>query len=168
MKRLLIALLILFLLSGLVYFLILKNDSSNSGAQEDKVPEFMVKDVLGLTAPLSFFYEKKPVILVFFSPDCGYCDREISDLNKIHKNYKEKIYVIAVVSGKSSYDIKQYAMDKNINFVISSDQSSNIVKAYNISSLPSHIIINKKGKIIKRKNGLVDFNILKGLIKRFI
>jgi len=128
----------------------------------------MVKDVLGLKAPLSFFYEKKPVVLVFFSLGCSYCKQEIPALKSFYNEYRDDFYIIAVVTGQNNKDVKQYAIDNKINFILSTDTNGNILNQYNIKSAPYHIIINKKGNIIDHKKGVTSFNELKYLTKKFI
>ncbi len=170
MKRFIIILLVLVLLGGAVYFINSQNKKAPtvSDNKNNQAPDFIVRDVLGLKAPLSFFYEKKPVVLAFFSPGCSYCKQEIPALKRFHKEYKNDVYIIGIVSGQSNTDIKEYGIENKINFILSSDKDASILNKYDILSAPSHIVINKQGQVVERENGTISFNQLKYLTQKFL
>ena len=162
---------LVLILIGAIFVLVLpdkKTENIDQNIQPGQAHDFIVKDVLGLTAPLSFFYNKKPVVLVFFSPKCSHCQQEVKALKKFHNQYKKDVYIISLVSGKSTSSIKEYGRQNKINFILATDKNASILNSYNVPSVPYHIIINKRGEIVKRQSGFVSFDKLKYLTQRFI
>ncbi|MDA2922800.1 TlpA family protein disulfide reductase [Patescibacteria group bacterium AH-259-L07] len=117
-------------------------------------PDFVIKDVHGLEAPLSLIYSKRPVLLIFWSTWCPYCAQELPDLVQFNNIYKDDIQVILVISGESKQVVEKYVSDKNITFLASLDTSRAIWQLYNVKGTPHHFLINRAGEIIKNLPGL--------------
>ncbi|MDA2936446.1 TlpA family protein disulfide reductase [Patescibacteria group bacterium AH-259-L05] len=117
-------------------------------------PDFVIKDVHGLEAPLSLIYSSRPVLLIFWSTWCPFCTQELPDLVQFNNIYKDDIQVILVISGESKQVVEKYVSDKNITFLASLDTSRAIWQLYNVEGTPHHFLINRAGEIIKNRPGL--------------
>ena len=93
--------------------------------------------------PLDINYEFKnnePVILHFWATWCPTCKLEISNIQKISKDYE--VLTIVVNSG-SNKDIREYMEKNNLNFRFINDNDKRFAKKFNISAYPTTFIYDK-------------------------
>lgn len=126
-------------------------------------PDFVIKDVRGLEAPLSFIYSNRPVLLIFWSTWCPYCAQELPGLLQFNNIHKDDIQVILVMSGESKQVVGKYVSDKGITFLASLDTSRAIWQLYNVKGTPHHFLINRAGEIIKNLPGLLSLRVLENI-----
>lgn len=127
-------------------------------------PDFAIKDVYGSQAPFSYLYQKKPVLLIFWSTWCPYCAQELPDLITFSNTYQDKIQVVLVISGESEQAVKTYISQKNIIFLASLDSSRAIWQLYDVKGTPHHFLINTSGEIIAAYPGMVSSRIFENMI----
>jgi thiol-disulfide isomerase/thioredoxin len=100
----------------------------------------------------------KVIVLNFWSTGCGPCLLEIPALNEMVEKYKEKnvVFIAPII----------YATDELVNrFLLKKPFKYQIVlidsKDYDVTSFPTHIIIDKDFKVIEKLVGANPENILK-------
>lgn len=119
-----------------------------------KAPDFTLKDVSGKKVSLSSF-KGKPVLLNFWATWCPYCRKERAHLDAVYKEYKGKgLIVISVSTDDSVETVREYLKKIPAEFIVLSDNDGRVASLYNISGLPSSLLINGEGII---KNRLVGF-----------
>lgn len=152
----------------------LKNTSK--GKKVNKSIELYENTIMGLPAPdfttIGYNEEKislssfrgKTVILEFWASWCAPCIQSILHLKTLYHKYQEKgltIIGISIDSNKNSWEnaIKKYQLDiwpQALAIVdIKNDQkgeisNSEIISLYPTNPIPKMIVIDKKGKIIKK------------------
>lgn len=131
-------------------------------------PDFVIKDVYGSQIPLSFVYEKRPVLLIFWSSWCPYCAQELPDLLTFGSTYKGEIQVILIMSGENKQVVEKYISDKNIPFLSSLDTDRVLWQLYEVSGTPSHFLIDTAGEIITTHPGMLLYPRLEDLTRYFI
>lgn len=113
-----------------------------------KAPDFGLQNEQGRTVSLTNF-SGKVIYLNFWGVHCGPCVDEIkNDLPLLRNKYKDVVIITICVEGKIAEwknAITKYAM-KDINLY---DPMNKAVKAYNISSVPHNILIDKKGNVFE-------------------
>ena len=93
--------------------------------------------------------DKKAVLLSVWSTLCPICDRDMPNLEKVHKNFKGKgLLVLGVNIDANSETIKAYNKKHKLTFNSVVDTEKKITKAYNANLTPTNYLINlKTGKI---------------------
>lgn len=110
---------------------------------------------------LANFVGKKPILVVFFYPQCPPCEKEASVINKVYKKYKDSIFVIGVSLSKDRYDIEDFIDDLGIKYPIYRIANKNQLRNIGgILATPTSILISKKGKIICKVPGVIDFKVM--------
>ncbi len=109
-------------------------------------PIFSTKDINGETIDLSKL-KGKIVVINFWATWCGPCRREIPDLNSLVERFKNDSEVVFLaISGEEKNKIVKFIEKNPFNYRLIYD-ADNILKMYSIQSIPTHIIIDKKGYI---------------------
>ncbi len=115
------------------------------------------------------FVGKKPLLVVFFYPQCPPCEKEAKNVNRIYEEYKKSILVIGVSLSKDRYDIEDFVDDLNIKYpVYRVAKKGQLRNVGGILATPTSILINKDGKIICKVLGAVDFKVMESKIKKCI
>lgn len=131
-----------------------------------ETPDFTLENLKGEKITLSQF-KGKEVFLNFWATWCPPCQVEMPDLEKLYQKYKnDKDFVILTINvGESKDKVESYVKDNNYNFEVLLDKDSDISLKYKARYLPTSVVINKEGKIIKYHSGAMDFIQMENLIK---
>ena len=128
---------------------------------EQKAKNFSQKTLDGKTIALSDF-EGKYLLIEFWASGCGPCRYSHKELRKLYKRYQPKGFEILGVSSdinKSDFENavkKDSIMWTNVSDLKGSQNDAFLL--YGISGLPTYILLDKKGTIIKN-SAVEDFNI---------
>jgi peroxiredoxin len=140
---------VLFLAAGLAH-------SAGAAAVGHPAPEFSLKDLSQKKVKLSDF-RGKVVILNFFATWCPPCRAEIPELVKIYQGNQSKGLVILSVSLDTEgipQALNKFIKDMKIPYPVLLG-TMDLVDQYQISGVPTTLIISREGKILKRYDGLV-------------
>jgi peroxiredoxin len=96
----------------------------------------------------------KVVVLNFWFIDCPPCRAEMPDLNELVDSYKgrEDVVFLGVALDKG-VDLNRFLKQTPFNYTIIDDGRS-IAQQYNVTSYPTHVVVDKEGKIIFHTSGL--------------
>lgn len=117
-------------------------------------PDFTLEDLSGKKISLSM-YKGHKVVLIFWATWCGYCLRELPDLQQTYKNYKDKIYLLLIDIMEEQAKVLAYVNKHNLKLPILLDISGKVSEAYQVNGTPSHFFINSNGKIFSAKPGFM-------------
>ncbi|MBP6455214.1 MAG: redoxin domain-containing protein [Chitinophagaceae bacterium] len=126
-----------------------------------------MQDLNGKTIPLSSV-DADYTILIFYSPTCGTCKKELPLFDSLYKAalkpYNVKIY--AVDSDADAENTKKLITDKNLNegFIFVSDPQhiTNFRNYYDVYANPTLYLLDKNKKIVGKK---IDHTNVLGLIE---
>ena len=104
-------------------------------AQSDKVCRVMGSELIK---------NPKAKIIKFSSPMCSECKDMEVELNKAMENYKDTVLVEEI--NVIDRDKKQAAYNKVA------------IKKFNVTLVPTIVILDREGKVIKRNEGLMKYN----------
>ena len=113
-----------------------------------------LKDTLGKTNELKdVVTASKYTLLTIYNPDCSHCIETLPKLIPIWEKYQSKGLKIFTVAAKNDNKmwinfIKRYTGAGWIN--VMEDQTNSSFGKYSITSLPSFVLIDAKGKIVSR------------------
>lgn len=80
----------------------------------------------------------------------------IKKLEKIHKDYKDNVHVIAISTDDASAfsKVESYVKGKGFTFTVLLDPDSSVVKMFNPSQvIPFTMMVDKEGKIVYTHTG---------------
>jgi thiol-disulfide isomerase/thioredoxin len=95
----------------------------------------------------------KVVVLNFWFINCSPCRMEIPHLNKMTETYKDRDDVVFLaVALDEAYDLKQFLKEMPFNYGIV-DGGRYIASQYGITSYPTHVVLDKEGKVTFHTSG---------------
>lgn len=95
----------------------------------------------------------KVVVLNFWFINCSPCRMEIPHLNKITETYKGREDVIFLaVALDEAYELKNFLKEMPFNYGIV-DGGRYIASQYGITSYPTHVVLDKEGKVTFHTSG---------------
>ena len=89
-------------------------------------------------------------LLIFWSPDCGHCKKELPLLNDYYKKHKDMLSLVGIVKAHDQ-GIRQRTADfiriHQIDWPTVDDKSFMVFKDYMVRSTPTTIVVNPSGII---------------------
>lgn len=155
-NRIFIRTAILIVLVGTIVFTIYNNATKEQ--QEvlqigDQAPDFKLTDLNGKEHQLSE-YRGQGVFVNFWGTWCKPCEKEFPLMEKQYQVYKDQgVQILAVNIAQSDYEVRQFAEQRDLTFPIVIDKSKSVMEAYNIRPLPTTLLVNVEGKIVKIVTG---------------
>jgi thiol-disulfide isomerase/thioredoxin len=144
--------------------------SSATYSQSNKVPPFKMVNTDGKVFLAENLPLGKPIVIIYFSPDCEDCQQLIKELlNRMNELNGASIAMITYLpKDKVKQFVSENKLDKYSNIFIGTEEGSYFVsKYYKIEKLPFMALYNKNGDLIKVYNkeiSIEDLSIrLKGL-----
>lgn len=110
-----------------------------------KATNFTLKSRSGKNIKLSEL-RGEVVMLNFWASWCGPCRQEMPLLEKIHKKYKRLGFTLLGVNvEENSAAAKNYLKDVKVTFPILFDNTNKTSKLYDVSAMPTTILIDRNG-----------------------
>lgn len=127
---------------------------SVTAAPKEMAPDFAAADLSGKKVRLSDFRGKKAVVVSFFATWCPPCREEMPHLQKLSRKYAGKnVAFLAVSVDAPGTDLKPFAKQYGLKFPVLHDVKGEAAKAYDVNAIPLLVIVDKKGRIMYRKEG---------------
>lgn len=131
-----------------------------------EAPKYDVEDVYG-NRYKSEDLQGKVVVLNFWFIGCAPCIREMPDLNEMVKDYEGKDVVFIAFANDREESLEKFLKKRDFKYnVIPSSYS--VAQSYNVSSFPTHVIIDKKGNIRSTITGTAKEKDLASYIDRVL
>jgi cytochrome c biogenesis protein CcmG/thiol:disulfide interchange protein DsbE len=113
---------------------------------------------------------EKPIVLNFWASWCGPCQKEAPELEKLYKEYSDKIEVYGVnMTNSDSLDgVESFLMEYQLTFPVLLDKTGEISDTYRVISIPTTFFINKKGIIVDQIVGYGGPEIFREKIEKLI
>lgn len=110
-----------------------------------KAANFTLKSRSGKNIKLSEL-RGEVVMLNFWASWCGPCRKEMPLLEQIHKKYKKLGFTLLGVNvEQDTRAAKNYLKDVKVSFPILFDPANKTSKLYNVSAMPTTILIDRNG-----------------------
>ncbi len=127
-------------------------------------PNFTLKNLNGEEVSLSD-YEGKIVLINFWATWCGYCDKEMPDLQRIHKE-NEDLVVLAVDVKENKEDVQSYIDKGNYDFPILLDENGETSINYLVSAFPTSYFVDKKGILLGAVQGMMTYDKMNSILEQ--
>jgi AhpC/TSA family len=140
----------LFIFISLNAFLFLS--FKDSAAQTGKVPPFRMMQTGGKVFKAENLPMGKPIIIVYFSPDCDHCTKFLTEFFKRSGEFKKASVALITylpVEEVSRFE-KNFNLDKYTNVYVGTEGNSFFVRNYyKIVEMPFVALFNRNGDLIK-------------------
>lgn len=143
---------ILTLILSISFFSFAQEELSTGKA----APNFKLESLDGRYVELSQVTGKGPVLLSFWATWCKPCMEEMSELNKIYEELKDKGFTLLAISTdneKTIAKVKPLVKSKGFKFTVLLDKNSDVARKYYAQQIPFSVLIDKDGKIISSHMG---------------
>lgn len=131
------------------------------------LPTFSIQQIDSSWFTRSELGDKKPVLLIYFSPDCGHCMEETEAM--ISKMHQLKNVQVVMVTSKPHDEMKafsdHYQLHRFSNIKVGTDPQRRITRFYKVKFTPFSAVYNKKGNLLKAYESGIDWNELIKLVK---
>lgn len=130
--------------------------------------DFSLKDQYGNTHTLSD-YKGKVVFLNFWADWCGYCIKEMPDIQQLyldHKENTEDVVILGITYGMTQESMAKFFEDKGFTYPTLLDTNQSIFAAYGASALPTTYMIDKDGNIFGYLDGMMSREIMDSIIQQ--
>ena len=119
----------------------------------DAAPAFALKDLAGKEVSLESL-KGKVVLLDFWATWCGPCKQFMPSIQKLHDEFKDRGVMIYGVNTweRKAGAAEKYMKDKGYTYGCLLE-GNDLAKAYNITGIPTLVVIGKDGKVCKAEVG---------------
>lgn len=156
----------LFAIAILIYLFANFQKKKNKVDALKNIPAFSIKDINGNSVTNNTLPEANK-ILVYFNPDCEYCQAEMDELSKINENHQDINWIM--FTDKPLIEIKKFAekyrLDKAENIKWCNDPKSEVYMKFAMTGIPYFLVYNAENKLVHRSTGAIkiekvlsDFN----------
>lgn len=124
------------------------------------VPHFLGKTLSGRTIAIKDLYQRKPTVIVFFSPNCSHCKEELLFLNSLYtKGDLQGKFEIAAVNIDSKPLTTDFTNGQNYIFPVIADQRRKIASLFPsfTGSIPLSFVVDQTGAIVSRHLGFNEY-----------
>jgi thiol-disulfide isomerase/thioredoxin len=158
-KTLFPAIALLVALSALFGLVVMPRLAPAGGRLVDKpAPDFALPIVAngddGARIKLSELRDKV-VVLDFWASWCGPCAMQAPILDRVARRYKDDVVVLGINVGEPASVAQRYALSKGLSYPILADLDGEAQEAYGANSLPTIVLIDRKGNITSFSQGVV-------------
>lgn len=90
----------------------------------------------------------KPVLLIFWATWCPSCLKEIPILNQWAARYPDQLAIVAVNVQEEAEVVRSFLLENKVNYSILLDPSGEISDRFEVSAVPSVLLLAKGGEIL--------------------
>ncbi|MDD7369028.1 MAG: TlpA disulfide reductase family protein [Berryella intestinalis] len=134
-------------------------DSSGGTKVGGKAADFSFSDADGHKTSLSAIRDGKPTVVNFWATWCPYCIKEMGAFQSLYERYGDRVNFVmlnvADTSGEAAAG-KAYVKDKGLSFPAYYDLEHAGSRAYNVSGLPTTLIIGADGTLLRNGAGAIS------------
>jgi peroxiredoxin len=110
------------------------------------MPSIEAQTVDGTPGTIEYASASVPTVLYVFTPQCGWCKRNLPDLHALAGQAGNKYRLIGI--SLNDRDLKQYIATQHLDFPVYTHLSDSALSAYQLGSTPTTIVISPQGKIL--------------------
>lgn len=158
-KRNLVIGLLVAVVAAIGYFsydLLTESDAEQQAvAQQEQFPTGMLQTTGGDAFEFSTVRTGKPVVLMFFSPTCPYCQQETAEITQ-HGKLPAEATIIMVANaprGQLNAYIDEYNLNNFENIRVLRDLGGAMFKKYGVQSVPFTIVYDDSHQFVRSFRG---------------
>lgn len=97
-------------------------------------------------------YQGKPLVLNFMATWCGPCMAEAPEIDQFYRDNKDRVGFLAVAVNDTQDSLKSVLAAEGWTFPVMFD-GDNAADAYGVTAIPTTVVIDTEGHIVKRVVG---------------
>lgn len=127
--------------------------------QLENIPIFVLKTIDGKTFTNQDLKIKSHKVIVYFSPDCHFCQAEAEELSQLQRNYDktEWIWIASEPLKKIKHFAEKYNLSHHKNIHWCYDDKAKFYRNFQMKSVPYFLVYDQSNHLIKRNSGVVKF-----------
>lgn len=105
-------------------------------------------------------YRGKPVLLVFFKSDCHLCQKEVPQIERVHRErLQQGLVTIGVAVDRDPERLAKFVKDQTITFYVLQDPDAvKLREVYGSYKMPEAYLIDAQGRVDSVYLGAVDWS----------
>ncbi len=113
-----------------------------------EAPDFALEQLDGDRVSLADFHSR-PVVLTFWAQGCRFCRAEVTDLQRLHAKHASAGLVVLAVNAwdENPAALRVFAREKGLTYPILLNGGAVARDLYGVESVPTHIWIDRNGRI---------------------
>jgi len=138
-------------LIGIVAFALLVCVSVASSAPPkvgDPVVDFELKALDGKDVKTAELRKDKVFLLKFGATWCGWCNRQIPELNKVVETYGDKVAVLDVDVRESAARVQKHVKAKGTKYLTVLDPTGAVARKYGVRGIPLVVVADTSGQVV--------------------
>lgn len=92
-----------------------------------------------------------PTILYVFTPACGWCTKNLSNLRTLAEQTNGRYRIVGL--SLSSHSLREYITKNDLRFPIYAGLSPQVVVSYRLGGTPQTILVSDEGKLLREWKG---------------
>lgn len=117
---------------------------------------FTLRNLDGVLVDSEDYIGKGPVLLDFWATWCKPCLKNMPKLQKLHEDYADKGLVILAINEdgtRSLAKVEPLVHSLGLTFPVLIDKDRDVMRTFQVSGLPTAILINKGGQAVLTLRG---------------
>ncbi|HEX8159839.1 MAG TPA: redoxin domain-containing protein [Solirubrobacteraceae bacterium] len=110
------------------------------------VPPFSLPDLAHRTVALEDFRGRR-VLLVHWSPDCGFCEQIAGDLAKLQRDLGKRAVKLVLVSYGNGESDRRLAREHDLSCPVVLQEPSTRIEAFRTLGTPAAYLLDEKGRV---------------------
>lgn len=128
-------------------------------------PDFTFYHLDGSEAKLSDYFGK-PMVLNFWSSNCGPCRSEMPDFQRAYEELGDVVNFVMVNVTDGYWDTvdsaSSYVAEEGFTFPVFYDTDNHAAYTYGITGLPTTFFLSAEGNLVAGRSGAMNYDILMG------
>jgi thiol-disulfide isomerase/thioredoxin len=142
---------VLLILAGIVV-LVVRSRRPGGPQPSGQVIDFELKDLDGKTVSSADVRKGKVLVLKFGATWCGWCNKQIPQLNGVVAHYGNKVAVLDVDVEEPADKVRRHNASYKTTYMTVLDPDGAVADSYGVRGIPVVLVVDPAGKIIYRGN----------------
>lgn len=143
-----------------------KESQSNKIVDGTMAPDFTLSNLEDQQVSLSSF-KGKTVVVRFWSDWCAFCKEEMSDIQLVYDDMKDKgLVILAVNVGQDRQTAHDFVTGLGISYPTLLDEESKVTALYGVIGLPTTFFVDFKGVVRGKILGEADEDAFQSMVRK--
>lgn len=144
-------------------------DGSPQLVNGEPAPAFTLPRLEGGTATVPDDYRGQVVAIRFWADWCPFCEEEMSDLEPVYRELKDRGLTILAVNVRQDADTaERFIRDLGISYGVLLDEEGAVARAYGVMGLPTTFFVDREGVLRAKILGESTPDVFTGIVNELL